>query len=75
MIEMCDMEIGKLGIIKKIDIEDNFKRRLMDIGVVNGESVVRVLEDYFRGISAYVIMDSLIAIRDNDVRGIKVIYE
>lgn len=72
---MCDMEIGKNGVIKIIDIEDNFKRRLMDIGIVNGESVVRVLEDYFRGISAYVIMDSLIAIRDNDVRGIKVIYE
>ena len=47
----------------------------MDIGIVPGIEIIRYLEDIGKGISAYMIMDSLIAIRNRDVKGIKVIYE
>ncbi len=75
MVNMCDMELDKKGIIKKVDVNEDMKRRFMDIGIVIDSSIVRVLEDYNKSISAYFIMDSLIAIRNKDVEGIMVIYE
>lgn len=75
MVCLCDMEIDRVGIIKDIDVGSDMKRRFMDIGIVRGVKITRVLEDFTKRVSAYYIMDSLIAIRNNDVRGIYVIYE
>lgn len=74
-MDLCDMELERKGIIKSIDVNKDIKRRFMDIGIVPGVEIIRYLEDIGKGISAYMIMDSLIAIRNRDVKGIKVIYE
>lgn len=74
-MELCKMDFNKVGIIEKIMINDDMKRRFMDIGIVPGSEIIRVMEDYGKGISAYMIMDSLIGIRNKDVRGIIVNYE
>ncbi len=74
-MELCKIEFDRIGIIKKIMVNDDMKRRFMDIGVVPGNEIIRVMEDYGKGISAYIIMDSLIGIRNKDARGIIVNYE
>ena len=74
-MELCKMDFDRIGIIKKIMVSDDMKRRFMDIGIVPGSKIIRIMEDYGKGISAYMIMDSLIAIRNKDTRGISVIYE
>ncbi len=74
-MDLCDMELERKGIIKSVDVNKDIKRRFMDIGIVPGIEIIRYLEDIGKGISAYMIMDSLIAIRNRDVKGIKVIYE
>ena len=75
MVSLCDMELDRVGIIKNIDANSDMKRRFMDIGIVPGVRIIRVLEDYGKSISAYNIMASLIAIRNKDSRRILVSYE
>ena len=74
-MRLCKMDFDKVGVIKEIMVNDDMKRRFMDIGIVPGNEIIRIMEDYGKGISAYMIMDSLIAIRNKDTRGISVIYE
>lgn len=61
---------------KVITISDNstIKRRLLDIGIIPGIEIKKILISPFKGISAYLVMDSLIAIRDNDAKLIEVSY-
>ncbi len=75
MVDLCKMEIDKVGIIKKIDVSEDIKRRFLDIGIVPNSKIVRILEDFNKSISAYLIMDGIIAIRNNDTLGIGVKYE
>ena len=75
MVDLCKMELDKVGIIKKFNVIDNIKRRFLDIGITKDVKIIRVLEDYSNNMSAYLIMGSLIAIRNKDTKGIKVIYE
>lgn len=75
---MCSLD--KVNINEKvtvIDINDNslIKRRLVDIGIIPGMNIEKVLISPFKGISAYKVMDSLIAIRDDDAKYIEVCYE
>ena len=75
MVDLCKMDIDREGIIQVVDVDDDIKRRFLDIGIIPGARIVRVLEDYNRSISGYLIMDCMIAIRNNDTRGISVCYE
>lgn len=75
MISMCDMELDREGIIKKIDVGNDMERRYMDIGIVPGGKITRVYEDFSKSISCYMVMDSFIAIRNKDSKGIMVSYE
>ena len=75
MVDLCKMELDKVGIIKKFNVIDNIKRRFLDIGITKDVKIIRVLENYSNNMSAYLIMGSLIAIRNKDTKGIKIIYE
>lgn len=75
MVDLCKMELDRAGIIKQFNVDDSIKRRFLDIGIAPGTRVKRVLEDYYNNMSAYLIMGSLIAIRNTDTKGIGVIYE
>ena len=63
-------------MVKVITISDNstIKRRLLDIGIIPGIEIEKILISPFKGISAYLVMDSLIAIRDDDAKLIEVSY-
>ena len=62
--------------VKVVSISDNLliKRRLLDIGIIPGIDIQKVLISPFRGMSAYQVMDAIIAIRDSDAKGIEVCY-
>ena len=75
MVDLCEMDIDRVGIIRMVDVNDDIRRRFLDIGIVPGVKIVRVLEDYCGSISAYLILDGIIAIRNNDTIGIGVSYE
>ena len=75
MVDLCKMDIDRVGIIKKFEVSDDIKRRFLDIGIIPENKIIRVLEDYSKTMSAYLIMNSLSAIRNIDTEGIEVIYE
>ena len=75
MVDLCKMKLDRAGIIKQFNVDDSIKRRFLDIGIAPGTRVKRLLEDYYNNMSAYLIMGSLIAIRNTDTKGIGVIYE
>ena len=66
------MKIGEKGIIKKIEANENIKRRLLDIGLINGTEVVCVLKSPFKDPTAYLIRGAIIAIRKEDCNKIEV---
>mgnify|MGYP004453700521 FL=1 len=75
MFSLCKMDLKRVGTITKMEVNSNIKRRLFDIGIIPGAKISRILEDYKNSISAYAIMDCLIAIRNKDTEGIEVVYD
>lgn len=74
------ISLNKLNLndkAKVITISDNslIKRRLLDIGIIPGITIEKILVSPFKGISAYLVMDSIIAIRDIDASCIEVCYD
>ena len=58
--------------IDKINLPEKTKRRLYDIGLVNGTKIKLLLCSRSKKIKAYLIRDSIIAIRDKDASKIRV---
>ncbi len=69
---LSDMKVGDKGIVKKIDAPENIKRRLLDIGLINGTTIECVLKSPFNDPIAYLIRGAIIAIRKNDCNKIEV---
>lgn len=69
---LSDMNVGDKAIIKKIETEENIKRRLLDIGLINGTQVECVLKGPFNDPIAYLIRGATIAIRKDDSSKIEV---
>lgn len=69
---LCDMKVGNKAIVKKIFANDNIKRRLLDIGLIEGTNVECVLKSPFNDPKAYLIRGAIIAIRKEDCNKIEV---
>ncbi len=67
--------INKNYKVLEVNSPLTIKRRFLDIGIVPGTSIKKVLISPFGGMSAYFIMGSTIAIRDGDAEGIMVVDE
>ena len=59
----------------KIEKNSTLLRRFLDIGIIPGTKIEKVLSNPFGGIQAYSIMGTTIAIRDNDAKEVIVSYE
>ena len=70
MITLDKIDLNKK--VKVISISDDhlLKRRLVDIGIVKGQKIEKILVSPIKGI----VMDAVIAIRDNDAFFIEVAY-
>ena len=58
--------------VDKINLNEKTKRRLYDIGLVNGTKIKLLFSSPSKKINAYLIRDSIIAIRNNDASKIEV---
>lgn len=74
MISLNEIDKGKSYKVVRLDVGSSILRRFIDIGIIPGALIEKVLIGPFEGISAYYIMGTTIAIRDRDAKGIKVSY-
>ena len=69
---LSDMQIGDKGVIKKLNVNENIKRRLQDLGLIEETYIECILKSPFNDPSAYLIRGALIAIRKEDGKNIEV---
>ena len=59
-------------IVDKINLSEKEKRRLYDIGLVNGTRIKLLFNSPSKKLKAYLIRDSIISIRNKDAQFIEV---
>ena len=74
MINLNSADINRKCKIIDLNVGDDILNRFIDIGIIPGNIIEKVLISPFGGISAYFVMDSVIAIRDKDIKGVMVEY-
>jgi len=71
-MNLSDTVLGSKYIIKKINVEGSIKRRLLDIGLIEGTEVENVLISPLGDPMAFLIRGAVIALRNNDSKNILV---
>ena len=71
-IPLCDMKTGTYATVIKLDTKGDLRRRLMDIGLVEGTRVECVGVSPLGDPAAYLIRGAVIAIRAADSRDVLV---
>jgi len=71
-ISLDNLPINKYAEIKNINIYGSTRTRLLDLGLVNGTSIVPVLKSPLGDPTAYRIRGAMIALRKEDSKLIKV---
>ena len=66
-----ELELGEIGIVNKIIGEETIKRRLLDLGLIEGTDIKAVLVSPSGDPRAFEFRGSLIAIREEDAENIK----
>lgn len=69
------VKVNEKCIVKKIFDSSKIKRRLLDIGLIPNTLIECVLESPNKDICAYLIRNSVIAIRKCDAKEIEVCYD
>ena len=69
------LPLNKKGIIKKIDVLGSTRRRLLDLGFIKNTNIITVLYSFSKGVRAFYIRGTLIALRDEDSSLIKVSFK
>ena len=67
-----DLKVNNIGIIEKIECDEEIKRRLLDLGLIKGTKIIPVLTSPSKDPRAFEIRGSLIAIRKEDAENIKI---
>lgn len=63
---LCDMKTGTYATVKRLDTVGELRRRLMDIGLVEGTPVECVRKSPAGDPMAYLIRGAVIALRKED---------
>ena len=71
-MSLCDIEIDDKVIIKSVESSKNIKRRLLDMGLIEGTCVECVLKSMFNDPKAYLVRGTIISIRNEDSKYIMV---
>lgn len=72
MNNICDLKIGQRARVGMLTAEGAIRRRLQDIGLIEGTAVECVLKASGGEIAAYLIRGALIALRREDAARIPV---
>lgn len=71
-MNLNELPLDVIGIIKDVKCEGNIKRRLLDMGLVKGTNIIPVLVSPSKDPRAFQIRGSIIAIRKEDSENIEV---
>ncbi len=74
-MNLTELKIGEEGIVKKVRIERELKKRLADIGVINGASIVFERTAPLGDPLEFRVRETSIAIRKEDAINIKIDLE
>jgi len=70
---LCDIRVGECGTVCRLVAKGSMRRRLLDVGIAPGTSVLCVGKSPFGDPRAYLVRGLEIAIRNSDARDI-IIY-
>ena len=70
MKNLFDLKVGENGVIKKLLSTGGMRRRLLDIGLINGTNVTCIGESPTGDPKAFFIRGAVIAIRSEDCKNI-----
>ena len=73
-MRLSDLKINDKAIIKRIDLNNSELRRIYDLGFVVNSTVIPILVSPSKLITAYLIKDTVIALRDSTASNIEVSY-
>ena len=65
-MNLYELPLNTVGIIDKLNCNENIRRRLLDLGLVKGTKIIPVLKSPLGDPTAYEIRKTLIAIRKED---------
>ncbi|MBE7050534.1 MAG: ferrous iron transport protein A [Ruminococcaceae bacterium] len=69
---LCDIKVGEKCTVNRVESEDDMKRRLYDLGFVPGEKIECIIKSPLGDPKAYLVKNTLIALRCDDSRNIYV---
>ncbi len=72
IIPISSLSVGESGVVKVLSAEENIKRRLIDIGLIEGTKISCVLKSPSGDPLAYLIRGAVIALRKEDTAKILV---
>ena len=75
IISLNELKTNEIATIYSIDNKSNLKRRLEDLGFIKGSKIKYEFISPFKDPTAYFIKGSLIALRENDSKYIKVMID
>jgi Fe2+ transport system protein FeoA len=67
---LLDLKLDKIGTINNINCAPEIKKRFLDLGFIKSTKITPVLTSPAGNIRAYLIKDTLIAIRNQDAANI-----
>lgn len=72
IIPLSSLSVGEKGVVDSVKAHPHIKRRLLDIGLIEGTRVSCVLKSPAGDPSAYLIRGAVIALRSEDSSSISV---
>lgn len=69
---LSQLPLNKNGRIDEIKCDEGIKRRLLDMGLVKGTNIVPILVSPSRDPRAFLVRGTIIAIRKDDAKHIKI---
>lgn len=69
---LSDLPLNKTGTVATLKCADNIKRRLLDLGLIEGTKITPLLVSPSKDPRAFEIRDTIIAIRKEDTSKILV---
>ena len=72
MYTLDKLKINETAFIETVNIYNNFRRRLLDLGFIKGSQITALYKSPSKNPTAYLIKGTVIAIRDEDAKKIKI---
>lgn len=69
-----ELPLNKKGTVGDVKCIGNIKRRLLDLGLVRGTSIIPVLVSPSKDPRAFLVRGSIIAIRKEDAENIEILF-